>query len=241
MKPLSAYFDEPLYTNAKVIPAILRFLVRIIFRPCFRWKKEGFETIDEYRARGENAIIAANHLSFTDPVFLLLCMDFKVRFMARANFFDDDRGFFERIFGRLLAIMGAFPVKPHTADLTSTRRALKTLKRGEWLGIFPEGSRKMMHEPDEPDTNGGVGLLATMADKPIFPIALIGPDKIRPLGQKLIHFPKVRIVALDPVFPKDYAQLPKDVRYQAMADEVMHRIREVTGETDAWAPITAKA
>lgn len=109
-------------------------------------------------------VVAANHRSYLDPPLLGTWFPRTVHFMAKQELFKIF------ILGRLIRAVHAFPVDRDRADVASIRQALRILKGGEVVGIFPEGTRNL---EGEARARGGAVLLAATAHCPIVPVALV--------------------------------------------------------------------
>jgi 1-acyl-sn-glycerol-3-phosphate acyltransferase len=133
-------------------------------------KIEGFANLPGSGA----VIVAANHLSFMDPLLVAVAIDRPVHFMAKAELFN------QKIVGNLLARVYAFPVKRGNADRHAIRHALQLMEDGKVLGIFPEGTRKKPGQVE--NTQAGAAMIALRSGAPILPVACIGTDKTLPCG-----------------------------------------------------------
>jgi 1-acyl-sn-glycerol-3-phosphate acyltransferase len=109
-------------------------------------------------------VVAANHRSYLDPPLLGTWFPRTIHFMAKQDLFE------MFILGRLIRAVHAFPVDRDRADLGSIRQALRILKSGDVVGIFPEGTRNVSGEAK---ARGGAVLLAATAHCPIVPVALV--------------------------------------------------------------------
>lgn len=109
-------------------------------------------------------VVAANHRSYLDPPLLGTWFPRTVHFMAKQELFKIF------ILGRLIRAVHSFPVDRDRADVASIRQALRILKGGEVVGIFPEGTRNL---EGEARARGGAVLLAATAHCPIVPVALV--------------------------------------------------------------------
>ncbi|HET8757729.1 MAG TPA: lysophospholipid acyltransferase family protein [Solirubrobacteraceae bacterium] len=151
--------SRPLY-------AVVRALATVLLRSWFRLRVSGAEHLP---AAGP-AIVAANHKSLLDPFFLGLTTHRDMRFMAKSELF-------RRPFGRLLAGLGAFPVRRGAADADALATARAILEQGGVLIMFPEGTRV-----DEPDALGsphhGAGRLAVETGAPLVPAAILGTSRL---------------------------------------------------------------
>ncbi len=147
--------------------------VRAIARVLFYFlglKHEGLHNIPKEGA----LIIASNHLSYYDPFVIALLLDRPVHFMAKSEFFEN------KLLGQFLTALNAFPVKRGSADKRAIKEALKILKQGNILGIFPEGTRKNLGT--EVNALTGTALLSMKTDTPVVPVACIGTKRHLPNG-----------------------------------------------------------
>ena len=195
---------------------LIYVVVMIVMKVCFRLRGEGLENLEKI-PEGKAAVLAANHCSMIDPIPLFLLLKCNIRFLAKEELFEKNR-FFTQIFARV----GASPLKRNTADRSAIKRAVASLKRGEYLGIFPEGTRRKSRE-QELKNHAGAVIIANLAGVPIIPVGISGADKVLPEGSKVLHFPKIIVRFGEPVFPSDFSYLPKEKRNQAVIDEVMRR------------------
>ena len=129
-------------------------------------------------------ILAANHESLFDPWLLALATPRPVRYMAKSELWRYP------LVGRALNAFGAFPVERGSGDAAAISNAADLLRRGEVLGIFPQGTSKQL--PSRPYLRGAARLaLATGA--PIIPIRLMGtrgfPRPGRPPAQVIVGAP----------------------------------------------------
>jgi 1-acyl-sn-glycerol-3-phosphate acyltransferase len=140
----------------------LRFFCRAFCRVYFRIEFEGVENVP----RGGPVILAANHESYADPIWLSLPFHYPLRYMTW------DAVFKVPLLGGLIRSLGAFPVKIESGDRGALRTALTHLKAGGTLVIFPEGGRTRTGElmPFKP----GVIRLALDAGAPIVPVTITG-------------------------------------------------------------------
>jgi len=187
-------------------------------------------------------IVASNHGAFWDPPVLGVVLPRPLRFMARASFFGVP------LFGPLIRSLGAFPVRPGTADLSGLRAAEAVLARGEVLLVFPEGGRMKdgrLHPPLP-----GLGLITALTRAPIMPVYVSGTNRIR---RCLVRREKVRVTVGKPLLaelwfpPGQTSTLAGRALYQAISDRVMQEIallarqqEETTRSGDAPATITSQ-
>jgi len=206
-----------------VVKAILWPVLNVVFRP---WA----DGIDNVPRRGP-AIIASNHLSFSDHFFAPLPLPRKVVFLAKSEYFTGRglKGLVSRAFFRGV---GQIPVDRSggAASERALRTGLRVLAQGELLGIYPEGTRT----PDGRLYRGktGVARLALEGRAPVVPCAMIGgfefqpPGKIRP---RLRIRPGVRFgQPLD--FSRYYGLEHDRIVLRAVTDEVMYAIMKLSGQ-----------
>ena len=114
-------------------------------------------------------MLCVNHISFLDPVITILYVKRHIRFMGKKELFKN------KIVAGVLNEVGAFPVDRGNADLAAIREAIKTLKEGKCLGIFPQGTRSSGNERTE--MHGGAALIVQRTGSPVIPMYIDGPYK----------------------------------------------------------------
>jgi len=188
---------------------LLRFFSILIFKTLFHLKVKGRESLPK---RG-GFILASNHLSNLDPIVLGVVTPRRLNFMAKEELFC-----INPLFGFLIHIFGAFPVKRNSPDLSAIKEAIKRLKRGACLVIFPQGTRAPADSKVEP----GIGFLATKTKSPVVPVYIRGTDKILPKGEKKLHLGKIAVRFGNPIILKEkggesYLEISKKIM-----DEIGH-------------------
>ena len=141
---------------------LVRFIAFCAARTVYRIKISGTEHIPQKGA----FILCSNHIHAFDPVILATSTKRQLRFMAKKELFE------KQLLGSFLRAIGSFPVSRDTADMTSYRDAIKSLKSGKGLLIFSQGTR--MQELNIKGAKGGVALFAVKAQVPIIPVGLTG-------------------------------------------------------------------
>jgi 1-acyl-sn-glycerol-3-phosphate acyltransferase len=201
---------------------VLGPLLKLLFRP---WV-EGDEHIPEEGA----AIFASNHLSFSDSIFLPLMVPRRMTFLAKSDYFTG-RGVKGRATAAFFRGVGQLPVdrsggKAGEAALNS---GLRVLRRGELLGIYPEGTRS----PDGRLYRGrtGVARMALEAGVPVLPVAMIGTDKAQPTGKKLPRIMRIGIRIGRPLSFARYEGMEDD-RFvlRSITDEIMYELMLLSGQ-----------
>lgn len=177
------------------------------------------------------AILAANHLSVADHLFLPAFCPRRVYFMAKAEYFRD-HGIKGRVRGAFMSAAGQIPVERTggRAALDGLERARAVLDAGDVFGIFPEGTRS----PDGRLHRGktGVARLALMTGAPVIPVGIIGTDRVQPIGAPYPR--RGHRIAIHVGEPIVHARITGDsfdrVRLRTITDEVMARIQELSGQ-----------
>jgi 1-acyl-sn-glycerol-3-phosphate acyltransferase len=208
-----------LYNLLKYV--ILGPWLRLIFRP----QVEGRDNVP---AEGP-AIIASNHLSFSDSIFMPLMVRRKVTFVAKAEYFTGKgiKGFLTKMF---FVGTGTIPVDRSggRAAQAAIDTGLRILREGRLFGIYPEGTRS----PDGRLYRGktGVARLALDSGAPVIPVVMLNSDEIQPLGRKLPRIKRVRIRFGHPIDFSRYAGMAGD-RFieRAVTDEIMYELMELSG------------
>jgi len=165
------------------------------------------------------AIIASNHVSFLDPPFVGQAFDEPLYFFARKTLFDHP------IAGKVLREWQTIPIDRDKPDTASLKATIRLLKSGKKVLMFPEGTRS----PDGQLQKGeaGVGLFLAKTGAPVLPVRIFGSYEAYPRGAKFLRPSSITLVVGQKYQPDLSAIHGRDL-YQAVADEVMHRISGLT-------------
>ena len=144
--------------------------MKLALRLLGSWRVEG----QGWVPRHGPFIVAANHLSFIDPPLLCASLPRRITFMVKEELF------FHPIWGAFIRAFGALPVRRGYADRGALRQALRLLRRGAALGVFPEGTRSRTGRLQP--GHSGVSLVAVRAGVPVLPVAITGSERIRGLS-----------------------------------------------------------
>jgi 1-acyl-sn-glycerol-3-phosphate acyltransferase len=167
------------------VAAIVRPLVRLFYRG----GGSGWERIP---VRGP-AVLAPNHDSVLDGFVMALLTKRVIHWMGKAELWRYP------LLGRAMQALGAFPVERGAADENAIARGLELLRRGELIGVFPQGT--CLPYRSRPFRRGAARL-ALAAGAPLIPIALINTERaIRP-GKLKLGFPKVLVLVGEPLAPE---------------------------------------
>jgi 1-acyl-sn-glycerol-3-phosphate acyltransferase len=197
---------------------VLGPLLRLLYRP----RAKGLENIPKEGP----VILAANHLSFIDSLFIPLAIKRKVVFLGKADYFTSAKTswFFKAA--------GVIPVRREggSASEAAIQAGVRELQAGHVVGIYPEGTRS----PDGKLYRGktGVARMALLAQCPIVPVATFGTRDLQPIGRKMpklsgrveVHFGK-------PLrFDRYYGQETDRFVLRSITDEVMYEIMMISGQ-----------
>ncbi|GAA1170929.1 1-acyl-sn-glycerol-3-phosphate acyltransferase [Nesterenkonia xinjiangensis] len=196
--------------------------VNALFRP---WVK-GLDNIPE----DGPAILASNHLSFSDSVFMPVKVPRPVRFLAKKDYFVK-RGATGWVTRKFFDITGQIPMDRSggRASQDSLDAGEKALREGALLGIYPEGTRS----PDGRLYRGklGVARLALRTQVPVIPVAMIGTDKVQPIGKKVPSIRRVGLIIGEPLTFEAYHDNAEDrFAQRAVTDEIMYQIMRLSGQ-----------
>ncbi|WP_328924498.1 1-acyl-sn-glycerol-3-phosphate acyltransferase [Streptomyces sp. NBC_00190] len=197
-------------------------LLRLLFRP----RIEGLENIPAEGA----AIIAGNHLSFSDHFLMPAILKRRITFLAKAEYFTGP-GLKGRLTAAFFRSAGQIPVDRSGKDAgrAALREGLGVLAKDELLGIYPEGTRS--HDGRLYKGKVGVAAMALGAGVPVVPCAMVGTFEIQPPGQKI---PKIRRVTIrfgEPMDFSRYAGLEGErAVLRAVTDEIMYAILGLSGQ-----------
>ena len=197
-------------------------ILKTVFRP---WVT-GVENIP----RTGGLILASNHLSFIDSVFLPLVIDRRIYFLAKSDYFTGRgiKGFFTKAF---FNGTGMLPIDRSggKASEASLNTGLRVLAQGEVLGIYPEGTRS----PDGKMYRGrtGVARMILEGHVPVIPVAMIDTEKVMPIGTKI---PKVRRIGIVFGEPLDFSRFEgmESDRFilRSVTDEIMYELSRISGQ-----------
>ncbi len=172
-------------------------------------------------------ILASNHLSFSDSIFMPLVVPRKVTFLAKSEYFTSPgpKGLLKKL---TFIALGQVPV-----DRSGGRRSeaalitgLKVLSDGNCLGIYPEGTRS----PDGRLYKGRTGLvrLALESGAPIIPVAMFDTDKIQPTGKVIPKIMRVKMIFGEPIYLKGDSTNLQVLR--DLTDDLMRKIQALSGQ-----------
>lgn len=180
---------------------IVLFFLRIV-HPVVRVR--GKENIPD-----SPVILACNHSSFSDPIWVVISADLPVlpRTMAKKELMELP------VLGWLYRKLGGFPVDRDGADIAAIKTAMKTLRDGNKLLIFPEGTRVRKGKKSEP--HNGVMLIATRTQTPVLPIYLTKKKKL---------FRRIDVVFGEPYLPETAERRATEQELNELSNDLLKRI-----------------
>lgn len=216
-----------------------RFVVGPLVNLWFRPEAQGLENVP----RSGAAILASNHLSFADSVFLPVAVDRQVYFLAKSEYFTGT-GLRGRVVAAFFRGINQIPMDRSGGERSarSLGQAEQTLREGNLLGIYPEGTRSPDGRMYRPKL--GVARLALRTGVPVIPVAMIGTDRAQPAGSLLPRRRaadrpgagrgervRVRTVIGEPLDFSEFRGREEERAVQRqVADRIMLAVRELSGQ-----------
>ncbi|MGC4950847.1 lysophospholipid acyltransferase family protein [Streptomyces sp. DT224] len=201
---------------------VLGPVLRLLFRPVI----EGAEHVPDDGA----AIVAGNHLSFSDHFLMPAILRRRITFLAKAEYFTGP-GVKGRLTAAFFRSAGQIPVdrSGKEAGQAAIREGIGVLERGELLGVYPEGTRS--HDGRLYKGKVGVAVMALRAGVPVVPCAMVGTFEIQPPGRRLPRIKPVTIRFGEPLDFSRYAGLENEkAAVRAVTDEIMYAILRLSGQ-----------
>jgi 1-acyl-sn-glycerol-3-phosphate acyltransferase len=198
----------------------MKVVLTPVLRLSYRVRVEGRANVP----RSGPVILAANHRSFLDSIFLPLVIRRRVTYVAKAEYFDDPKTawFFRSV--------GQIPIRREggSASEGALASATEVLEAGGVFGIYPEGTRTRDGYTHRGHT--GVARLALRTGAPIIPVGLVGTDECQPTDKKLPRpFRTVHIRFGAPLTADRVRGADERLALRALTDEVMFEIVELCG------------
>ena len=201
----------------RLLKSFLIPLLMLLFRP----KVSGLRNVPTNGA----VIIASNHLSFSDSIFMPLVVPRNVTFLAKSEYFTSPglAGFIKKL---TFIALGQVPIdraggkRSEAALLTG----LRLLKEGHCIGIYPEGTRS----PDGRLYKGrtGIARLAIESGAPIIPVAMFNTAEIQPTGQVVPKVRRVEMVFGEPIYLD--GDSTDQVLLRTLTNQLMEKIAQLS-------------
>jgi 1-acyl-sn-glycerol-3-phosphate acyltransferase len=195
--------------------AVLAPLIKLLWR----LDVEGADHVpDEGRA-----IIASNHLSFMDHLFVAAAVDRPIHFLSKAEHFENPAKAF------LFEKLNVIPLERGAGDKEAFHKSIQILEQGKLFGIYPEGTRS----PDGRLYKGhtGVARLALTTKSPVVPAAMIDTHHVLPKGELVPSFESAAVRFGEPLYFDEYYGRQNDRKVaREVTDQVMHTLRDLSGQ-----------
>jgi 1-acyl-sn-glycerol-3-phosphate acyltransferase len=210
-------------------------LLRLVFRP----RIEGLEHVPAEGA----AIVAGNHLSFSDHFLMPAILKRRITFLAKKEYFTGP-GLKGRLTAFFFRSAGQIPVDRtgKEAGQAAIREGLGVLGKGELLGIYPEGTRS--HDGRLYKGKVGVAVMALKSGVPVIPCAMIGTFEAQPPGKVIPNIHPVTIRFGEPLDFSRYAGMENEKAIlRAITDEIIYAILSLSGQeyVDEYAAVAKAA
>ena len=191
----------------------LRVFLRFVTKLFWRIEFHNTENIPQNLEGG--LLVVPNHQSYFDPFWICIPIKRKYRFMAW------DKAFEWFLVGDVIRYLGAFPVNLERAGKEAFKQAVKALKEGATLMIFPEGAREFS-DGKMLEFKSGAVKIAMLAGVPILPVTIRGGNKVWAQDMKYPRAGKVEI------FYHPVMEIPRDARdKRELIDELTDRLEEI--------------
>ena len=197
-------------------------VLKLIFRPY----AEGTEHVPETGP----AILASNHLSYSDWLFMPLAIPRRVTFVAKAEYFTTPglKGWLQKTF---FSGAGQVPIdrSSGTAAAGAIATGLRILNSGDLFGIYPEGTRSYDGRLYRGKT--GVARMALEAKVPVIPLAVVNTNVVAPPGRVFGRYARPNVRFGRPLDFSRYHGLEED-RFvlRSITDEIMYEIMQLSGQ-----------
>lgn len=198
-----------------VLAQILRLLYRI--------EVKGLENLPR-----NGVLLCPNHASDLDPVLIGICLpiNYRLHFMAKEELFRN------RLFGRILRALGAFPVNREGADIQAVKTAMKVIHEGENLLIFPEGTTIHdgvgCHDGLLAHAHSGIAMIGVRSGATLVPVFADGKKRM---------FRKTTIIFGEPYVPQITGRRGTSEELQKVADDVLREAYALGGQAVGGAPL----
>lgn len=175
-------------------------------------------------------VLASNHLSFIDSIFLPLLVSRRVVFLAKSEYFTGRgiKGWLSRTFFKAA---GQLPIDRSggKASEASLRTGLRVLADGKVLGIYPEGTRS----PDGKLYRGRTGVARMLLESGALavPVVMIDTEKVMPIGTRIPKIRRIGVIVGEPLDFSRFAGLEGD-RFvlRSVTDELVDTLRRMGGQ-----------
>lgn len=208
--------NEFRYPSSPVV-AFLRAFAFLSSKLLWFIKFRGIENIPDPEIGG--IVVISNHPTYFDPAWITMKLRWPLRYMAWDEVFN------WRLIGPAIRYLGAFPVRLRSGPAKSTIvEALRSLRGGAALVIFPEGEREFADGKFHEFKSGAIHI-ALNAGVPILPVSIRGGNSVWPQGQKYPSFFRRVEVIYHPLF--ELQPKPEDIDLDTYLESLTSRLKEI--------------
>lgn len=184
----------------------IKLMFRLYYKLFFGVKVHGVEKLPQEGAY----LICSNHLDARDPFVIGSALDPEISILAKKELFKN------KIVAWFIKLNGAIPVDRGANDISAIKTALKILKGGSVMMLFPEGTRNKTNVPLE--AKPGVAMIAVKAKVPIVPISFIADYK---------HFKTMHVIINEPIYlDEHFNERMTTEKYQEISQNIINKIYE---------------
>jgi cytidylate kinase len=188
---------------------------RMLFKVFYRYRVYGLEHFHP-----GSALLAANHVSFYDPIAISIGCPEEVQFVAKESLFSIP------LFGTLISHLNAHPISGRSSDKATFRQILELLKQGKKVLVFPEGVRSFSEEIGE--LMPGIGLFSYLTRSAIIPVYVHGTYSVWNRSRKFPKlFGKVICVFGEPILPFAFSGMNKKEAIQETSERLFLSLKEL--------------
>lgn len=196
-----------------MIERIIRYIAYIFFKLLFRLEVKNIESIP----KDGGVIIAVNHASYLDPPLMAAVLPRKPTFIAKESLFRIP------LIGLVIRAY-SIGVRRDVPGPSTLKKAVKVLKNGNLLVIFPEGGRS--RDGRLMEIKRGVGLLASLTGAEVVPAYIKGAHRVLPVGARIPRPYKIKIIFGKPIIRKK--DEPEEVYEERVTQEVYAELRRLS-------------
>lgn len=198
-----------------------KIVLTILFYGYLRMVVEGEQNVPSTGS----SLLVSNHLSSLDPFAIGIACHRKLHFLGKQEIFRIP------VLSYFIRQWGAIPLDRHATDLTAMREAVKVIRRGEILGIFPEGTRSSSGELQR--FREGAAKIAVRFGLPIIPVGVIGTHAALPRGAWFPRPVPVRLRFGEPFqLPLPGRSQPEPTALQAAAEVIRAHIASLLNDSE---------
>ncbi len=213
--PMNKFLDQDASRVVPWIYTLSRRMAKYYLLLYHRYRSFGAENIP----KEGGCLLVSNHASFLDPIALGVPINFRyVRFMARKTLFTN---IFTKWWAQSVGVVELD--RERGADLNALKRAIRVLKNGDLLSMFPEGTRTL--NGNLQPAKGGLGFLVLKAGVPVVPAYIEGTFQAWRKGAKFIKPYKITVYYGKAITPDELKQIAKTGKeYDEVSNYIMQAI-----------------